>query len=426
MKKIFIAGLLFVNFHTHTSEFVNWLKQKFSGQASIINPTLTLKLDIEPIQKPEALNFTKIDFSNKTAKSFNTLKDAFEKKVSYPDLKKLVDDGIVIVNSQGYDGQTPLHYFLKTLEEQNVMIEDLMLSPNEAYLVPNEDNSGYTQKSLAEVNNIITLLATPENLSTRDNAGYTPIMLARNIGIENTTDTFRALQNTATHAALSNAIQRDNVQQIIQLINSGASIWNCIEQCDHLFELAQNNKELENTIFFDISHTNNLHAIQLQFLLNFACKNKLTRIATYVINQLNQNAINETLDQYGNTFLMEATTREASDIVRLLIAKGALVDQTDNNNETALHKAAALHNSPDTAEILIQNGANVNAISSNLNQTPLHIAALNNRTAIITLLLENQANINAQDRNQETPFDYALQADSYQAAGLLNDRNRRQ
>ncbi len=386
MKKFIIITLLFACFYNNASE----------------RRQLTFSIPPSYTRPPHV--FTRFDKERvkHAQESFENFKDAFRRVDGFEEIKKLVNLGYTI-NCQGYDGQTLLHYFLKTLEEQKKMREDLMLSADNLYLVPTVGGTGYTPESLDEVNKIVTLLTTPENLSTRDNGGYTPIMLARDIGIENTTDTFRALQNAATPAALRDAIQTRNVQQIIQLINSGASIWGCIRQFDTLFALAKDNKELEDIIFFDISHTNNLSDERGGYLLYLACKNNLQRLAPFIISKIKD--INAPLDSLGNSALHTAAQFNAHQIINMLFSRDVDINKINNTGETPLCLAAS-KNSTEAAQELIRQGADV-TISQNSLLTPLHLAAFHNNVVLMTLLLDNNANINAENDALLTPLDYA-------------------
>jgi ankyrin repeat protein len=86
----------------------------------------------------------------------------------------------------------------------------------------------------------------------------------------------------------------------------------------------------------------------------------------------------------GNSPLSAATYQERVDVVRLLIERGADVNQGDNASFTPLHLAAAL-GYPDIARILLEGGADPNRRSAanaghNLgSKTPLELLSESDR-----------------------------------------------
>uniref|UniRef100_A0A0B6Z561 SOCS box domain-containing protein n=1 Tax=Arion vulgaris TaxID=1028688 RepID=A0A0B6Z561_9EUPU len=93
-----------------------------------------------------------------------------------------------------------------------------------------------------------------------------------------------------------------------------------------------------------------------------------------------------------------------SDILRLLLKKGARVDEIDGYERTALHYAAERDET--CVRILLQNGAHINQGDGN-QDTPLHWASYKNNIECVKLLLQNGANVNAVDYNNDTPISWA-------------------
>ncbi len=82
-----------------------------------------------------------------------------------------------------------------------------------------------------------------------------------------------------------------------------------------------------------------------------------------------------------------------SDILKLLLDKGASVDVLDVHNKMTLLHLAALANKTNTVRLLIQRGADLEA-RDRYGFTALHWAAMQGATETATLLLENKANPN--------------------------------
>tara|TARA_Y100000766_G_scaffold82441_1_gene70193 strand:+ start:18 stop:575 length:558 start_codon:yes stop_codon:yes gene_type:complete len=97
-------------------------------------------------------------------------------------------------------------------------------------------------------------------------------------------------------------------------------------------------------------------------------------------------------DKFVGTFLHWASAGAQKEIVELLIAKGADVNATDGDGDTALHLAGSTTASIEIAELLISKGADVNAMNMSPpgrrigGMTPLDMVTLGNRPEIAALL----------------------------------------
>ena len=80
-------------------------------------------------------------------------------------------------------------------------------------------------------------------------------------------------------------------------------------------------------------------------------------------------------DKFVGTFLHWASAGGQKEIVELLISKGADVNATDGDGDTALHLAGSTTASIEIAELLISKGADVNAQTNvaPFYQTPLDL-----------------------------------------------------
>jgi ankyrin repeat protein len=105
-------------------------------------------------------------------------------------------------------------------------------------------------------------------------------------------------------------------------------------------------------------------------------------------------------DAKGSTALMKASLNGHTEIVRMLMEKGADVNAKDNNRSTALMKAI-LHRHTEIVRMLLENGADVN-VKNGYGSTALVLASWDGETEIMRMLLENGADVNAKDANGST------------------------
>ncbi|XP_021354123.1 ankyrin repeat and SOCS box protein 8-like isoform X1 [Mizuhopecten yessoensis] len=108
------------------------------------------------------------------------------------------------------------------------------------------------------------------------------------------------------------------------------------------------------------------------------------------------------------------------DTLKLLLEKGARVNDVDGYERAALHYAA--ERDALSVEILLQNGADLNARDGNLD-TPLHWAAFKNNIECVKLLLQKGAYVDAQDYNLDTPLSWASRKGHLAVIELLLEYN---
>jgi ankyrin repeat protein len=112
----------------------------------------------------------------------------------------------------------------------------------------------------------------------------------------------------------------------------------------------------------------------------------------------------------GITPLITAVKNGYTNIVKLLIEKGANVNVKDNNGDPIILLATSSNNiGVDILRLLIENGANVNVTSNDeYFRTPLTSALSGHRKEMAELLINNGADIELASMNDSRPLQYAV------------------
>jgi ankyrin repeat protein len=106
------------------------------------------------------------------------------------------------------------------------------------------------------------------------------------------------------------------------------------------------------------------------------------------------------------------------ELARTFIEQGVLINDQDENGETALFLAIEFEN---ISELLLKAGADVN-ISNNLGETPLHKVAANGTANQVNLLLNSGASIEIQNHLNQSPLHYAAAHGNHEIVKLLIER----
>jgi len=137
--------------------------------------------------------------------------------------------------------------------------------------------------------------------------------------------------------------------------------------------------------------------------------------------------INAVSSKWNKTPLHQASYNGYTEIVRILLEKGADVNVMDSAGNNSLILASYSGNEQ-IVEMLTRNGANVNQKDAD-ERTPLIIAAKQGYKSIVSMLIAKGADINAKDKYLSTALTYSP---SYEIADLLikngahiNERNHR-
>ncbi|KZV71696.1 ankyrin, partial [Peniophora sp. CONT] len=128
----------------------------------------------------------------------------------------------------------------------------------------------------------------------------------------------------------------------------------------------------------------------------------------------------------GSTALHEAARRGRTEICRLLLNHGALIDDTNNNGHTPLLLATYSANL-DTIHLLLEypapdgsNAATLRCRARNAQgQTALHQAAYYGHARVCCLLLEHGASVDELDNNSKNPLHYAARFGDLNTVRLL-------
>jgi ankyrin repeat protein len=196
---------------------------------------------------------------------------------------------------------------------------------------------------------IQTAIENGANVNSRDNHGWTPLMIAAWINDENATET---------------------------LIKNGA----------------------------DVNARDNEGRTSLMWAAAYKINNAADVLETLIKNGADINAQNDN----GSTPLMWAVTTNNNnvDASETLIRNGADVNARDENGWTPLMRAVKYNDNTDITETLIKNGANINAQDNN-GQTPLIMASQNENQNIRKILIKYGAkDLEASTANSANRYAY--------------------
>jgi ankyrin repeat protein len=147
----------------------------------------------------------------------------------------------------------------------------------------------------------------------------------------------------------------------------------------------------------DPTAQNQSHRTPLHLASNCSASAKLTPLI-YLKTDITEQHVKERKEEADRP-------RRMSNIVRLLVDRGADVNARDMTHSTPLH-LASLSGIPELVQILLENGADVNA-QNETHLTPLHKASLLGCSESVRLLLEHNADFTAQDWSYMTPLHLA-------------------
>jgi len=114
---------------------------------------------------------------------------------------------------------------------------------------------------------------------------------------------------------------------------------------------------------------------------------------------------------------MHASSHGHTEIVELLIERGARVDEKNRENATALY-VAARSGRIECVRALLNHGANINTKQRNL-RTPLHVSIMNGHYKVLDLMLKSGAKQDVVDKAGMTLLHEAAYAGNVACAKML-------
>ena len=121
-----------------------------------------------------------------------------------------------------------------------------------------------------------------------------------------------------------------------------------------------------------------------------------------------------------NEFVKAAENGDLNEIKRLFALNPGIINEKDNERDTAIMKACRDCNSTEVVAFLLENGANIND-KDTIDQTPLIIAAFNGCTDIVRMLLDAGANIEHKNDQGENALISAAQEGNINVVKVLLD-----
>ena len=123
----------------------------------------------------------------------------------------------------------------------------------------------------------------------------------------------------------------------------------------------------------------------------------------------------------GYTLLHTAVKVRKTDMVLMLLIRGADINSLDTKDSSTPLSMAIEQGYDDVASVLIARGANLTTRNKAL-YDPLHLACINNCSSIIMQLLDKGSNINSLDANGNTALMLSLHYENSDIATILMNR----
>ena len=306
------------------------------------------------------------------------------------DVLKLLTARGAPINERNKQGVTPLQ-----LAVEKGLGAHVLFYANSGADINAEDMQSNTPLTLAlhkKTSEMIQTLITPQNVNTKDSSGNTPL-----------------------HTAILHDAPFEYIQYIV---STGADVNARNKDGDSVLYLAtQKNMKNAGELLIDkgadIFATNMQNYSPLRLALEEGGD-----VQDWIITSRTMNMT----DGSGNTPLHYASEWKLDGAVRSLIEKGAKINATNANGETALFSAVKA-DSPSTINVLAENGivtdARDNLTRDHLGNTPLHSAGRWNALNAAQTLLSFGMDINAQNLSGKTPLSDCCRSGKTEMAQLL-------
>ncbi len=217
-------------------------------------------------------------------------------------------------------------------------------------------------------------------------------------------DSYKAVMYEIKKLKLFEAIERNNIREVKELINHGVSIDARNNKRQTPLHSAAFNGKLEVVKYLmEEKHVGfNVKDKDGRTPLHLAATNGQLEIVKYLVEKGGDVNVK---DNYGGTLLQSAVYNGKLEVVKYLVGKGANVNLKDNIGKTPLH-LAAINGLLQVVKYLVENGADVNK-KDNLGETSLQFVAIKGHPEIVKYLVEKGADVNVTNNSWETPLHFA-------------------
>lgn len=276
---------------------------------------------------------------------------------------------------------------LEAIDRENSEIAILLLQRGADIFARNRVGESPLSLSLRKGVSVLSWFLDSSNMNAQNNEGNTPLHLA--VGLEVNADVFR------------------------YLLENGAGIDNRNFAGDTPLHLAVRRELLPLTDAFlkrngDFYMENNLGETPLSLAFG--------KGALFTESFLIPEVLEKT-DKLRYSPLFHAVLWEMSDIVRVIIDKGADIDRKSLIGSTPLHEAVKTGNLEVTG-ILLRAGADVNS-TDNQGNTPLHEIVYWNSLPLAELLISAGSDINRKNLEGRSPFHEAVRGGDFEMCSYL-------
>ncbi|XP_076285725.1 uncharacterized protein LOC143211701 isoform X2 [Lasioglossum baleicum] len=232
-------------------------------------------------------------------------------------------------------------------------------------------------------------------------------------------DSYKGVMYEIKKQKLFEAIGRNNIGDVKELINHGVSIdANNNKGQTPLHYAAKSDKlEVVKYLIEEKGANVNVKDNDGQTPLHSAANSDKLEVVKYLIEEKGANV--NVKDNDGQTPLHSAAKSDKLEVVKYLVDKGANVNVKDNDGQTPLHSAAKSDKLEVVKYLIEEKGANVN-VKDNDGQTPLHSAADHGKLEVVRYLIEQKgANVNVKDNDGQTPLHSAAKSDKLEVVKYL-------